>query len=848
MSALLQQVARLAIAMSLVTPLFAVSTPTSVAITSSANPSILGRAVTLAVTVVPSAATGKVTLYDGTTILETLILANGQATYTTVLLPSGSLSVKAYYGGDASYMPSTSSVLAQYVTAEPENGFRQIALNAAPGTANFQFQVADFNSDGKPDLVFVNVTGPGYIGVLLGNGDGTFQPAEIYSVGAEPTAVAVGDFNGDGKVDVVVGNPSSFQVLLGNGDGTLQPALTYSSLGINAILVSDFNGDGIADLVFAGSYISVLLGNGDGTFQAPINYLGGGINPFDFTVGDFNGDGKPDVAVTWLGPASLYGVQVLLGNGDGTFQPMNVNAPPPNYSSSFLAQGDFNGDGHLDLAVVNLPFNVYNNPTSVAILLGNGDGTFASPVAYPVLYASYMASGDFNGDGLTDLLVANSFYPTGKMSILSGNGNGTFDFSTINAIGSSGLTVADFNGDGATDFTTGESQIQGLTTFGMLLGQPVAVCASPSLSSIAIDANGGQVPLDISVSGSPCAWSATTDSSWISLSPTGGTESATVTATITPNSTGLDQTGNINISISGRLASIVQVNQPFTAEVFTDVPPTTYYFDAVNLLSQLGITTGCGPAIYCPAENVPRDQMAIFIVRSIFGGDNFIASQTPYFADVSATTFGFNWIQKMYELGITAGCGYNLKNELLFCPTSPISRNQLAVFIIRARYGATTTFDFPQTPYFTDVPYGAFAFGWIQRMKEDNITSGCGVAIYCPDNPLTRGDLAIFVMRGLFNRLLPPSEALLVSVNPAVIAQSAQAAVTVSGIGTHFAQGTTVVNPIPGFTIGSVTVINPTTLTVDLTAGNAPTPQPESIWVATRAEEAVLPNAVSVGP
>jgi uncharacterized protein (TIGR03437 family) len=291
-------------------------------------------------------------------------------------------------------------------------------------------------------------------------------------------------------------------------------------------------------------------------------------------------------------------------------------------------------------------------------------------------------------------------------------------------------------------------------------------------------------------------------------------------------------------------AQLVVAN--FIHQVFTDVPPSEYYFDAVNLLSQEGITSGCTPSTYCPTDDVLRSQMAVFIIRGIEGSSaTFTYSATPYFADVPSGSFGFEYIQKMYELGITAGCGPAPGGGLNYCPNDNVTRSQMAIFMIRARYGTNTQFDFPTTPYFTDVPVGAFGFDWIQRMKEDNITSGCTATTYCPNNAVTRGDMAIFVMRGLFNRLLPAAQPVLFAVSANAIGIGNSVTVTVTGANTHFVQGTTVVSPMVGFTVGAVTVLSPTSLTVTLTPGSSVTPQPESIWVITGTEEAVLPNAVA---
>jgi uncharacterized protein (TIGR03437 family) len=431
--------------------LVAATTPTTIALKSSPNPSVYGRPVTLTAAVTPPAATGSVTFYDGTAVLGTAKLTGGQAALTTILLPFGVRSLKAYYGGDANYAPGTSAMVSQTVNAAPGGGF-QAAVSYAVGFNPTYAAIGDFNADGKADLAVANA-GSGTISVLLGNGDGTFQAAVNHSAGSGPVSIAVGDFNGDGKADLAVTNSGSgnVSVLLGNGDGTFQAAVNYGA-GVRPsyAAIGDFNSDGKADLAVANSgsgNVSVLLGNGDGTFQAAVDY-GAAASSASIAVADFNRDGKADLAVANGGPAGT--VSVLLGNGDGTFQSA-ANFGAGTYPNS-IAASDFNGDGNVDLAVGNGYYNVN-------VLLGKGDGTFQPAANYSIEGSRYVvALGDFNGDGRADIAVSND--GANNVSVLLGRGDGTFFPPETNygaGTAPNSIAIGDFNGNGKADIVVPNS-------------------------------------------------------------------------------------------------------------------------------------------------------------------------------------------------------------------------------------------------------------------------------------------------------------------------------------------------------------------------------------------------------
>ena len=240
---------------------------------------------------------------------------------------------------------------------------------------------ADFNGDGKLDLAIAN-SADNTVTILLGNGDGTFTAAALLATGAgsAPQLPIAGDFDGDGKLDLATANQTehTVSVLLGNGDGTFQPHVDYAAVpaaaatkDVAGVALGDFNRDGKLDLAVANpsnNTVSVLIGNGDGTFQAPVSYATGN-HPINFGVADLNGDGILDLAVANLNDRT---VSILLGNGDGTFKPQ-VSYPTTGgalIGPTAVATGDFNGDGKVDLAITN------NGDNSVSILPGNGDGWY----------------------------------------------------------------------------------------------------------------------------------------------------------------------------------------------------------------------------------------------------------------------------------------------------------------------------------------------------------------------------------------------------------------------------------------------------------------------------------------
>jgi hypothetical protein len=310
--------------------------------------------------------------------------------------------------------------------------------SASTGNSPMDVEVGDFDGDGKEDVVTIARYYTGGVTVIRGNGDGSFQPYQSYTVATPPTEIQVEDVNNDGHPDLVAGNHyfNTVSIFLNDGTGNLGPKTDFAAPSPASVAVADLNGDGKEDIVSTNNQagtINVQLGNGNGTFQAASS-TPAFAGPFAETLGDFNGDGKVDVAVANSGTPNF--ISVLLGNGDGTFQPVT----PYNIGNSPLdiKQGDVNADGKVDLVErVGLGF---------AVELGNGDGTFSPAVTIVAPTGNSMIAADLNNDGALDVATASSAGTVAVMmndnSGLSGAvTSGSFDLSVGSTSVAAGATV-----------------------------------------------------------------------------------------------------------------------------------------------------------------------------------------------------------------------------------------------------------------------------------------------------------------------------------------------------------------------------------------------------------------------
>lgn len=339
------------------------------------------------------------------------------------------------------------------VVGPPATSLFATSTRYTTGPSSHGSHSADFNGDGVPDIIATSCTG-NYISLFLNNGIGVFGARTDFPVADCPAEMASADFNGDGKRDVVaVGySSSSVSVLMGTGTGSFEAPVYYAvGLQNRQPTVGDFNGDGKIDFV-VGSEVSndleVFLNNGDGTFAPRVSYPVPALSaPSGIDVGDLNGDGSLDMVVV---NNAIKGYSVFLGNGDGTFQAAVTQALTTFPYDDALA--DMDVDGKLDLIV-------YGGSGTVSFLKGNGDGTFQLPVIYPVQgYAQSVLVLDMDGDGKLDVVTTDSagggiIDPLNAFSFLKGNGDGTLESMMNTAVGTDpwGMSTADYNQDGKPD-------------------------------------------------------------------------------------------------------------------------------------------------------------------------------------------------------------------------------------------------------------------------------------------------------------------------------------------------------------------------------------------------------------
>ncbi|MBL8212125.1 MAG: VCBS repeat-containing protein [Bryobacterales bacterium] len=707
--------------------------------------------------------------------------------------------------------------------------------------------IADFNGDGRPDMLSSSNNG---LAFHAGTGSGFQEPIAAPVLTHQNFATRLlsstpGDFNNDGRVDAAVYN-GAFSILLSNGNGSFTQSATRiaspTDLDVNTLAAGDLNGDNQLDLVasqtksFAPFPTNVLIfrGTGDGGLQNPTT-LATCANPTQVLLADVNADGKLDLIATCTGyefstPATPGGVAVAFGAGNGTFAPPAVYLNDSNPDHTTVA--DLNADNRPDLVVsTNQPSQL--GVSRVAILYNSGNGAFQAPVYLATDFGpNGHAISDFTGDGRPDILTGHCCGET-DIGIYVNNGNGTFGTEVLLPLGeATSLQTADVNADGKLDVLALQSGGSMKVLFNGTVAPPAEACSFTLSRSILTAASGGEaLGVFLRPSSPACTWSAATSDAWLTVSNAQRTGGGALLITVAANPTNAYRTGSVIIaglpvavtqyptiaggctytinpssfSFSGDFASAeyavqtgnncpwstfitsswVFSNNTWTgprgflsmsassngsgspraavlniggtraqilqrafleSQPFTDVPTSDSFFPYIGLIRNRAITLGCTATTYCPGAAINRGQMAVFLVRTILGTETFNFPATPFFTDVPADHPFFRYIQKLRELNITAGC-----TATTYCPNDSVTRGQMAAFLIRGALGVAPggAFPFPTTGFFTDVPSSHPFFSFIQLMRNRGITSGCTATTYCPDAPVTRGQMAVFLVRGL---------------------------------------------------------------------------------------------------
>ncbi len=571
------------------------------------------------------------------------------------VLVSVQVMAQSHRASIASRRGRVSKATANSSNATPSSGlnFAAAVSYLSGGNGANSVAIAQLRGTGKPfDLVVTNwcayssCTAPGTdVGVVLGNGDGTFVAAVTYSSGGiYADAVAIADVNGDGKPDLIVADcgannqsncaGGSIGVLLGNGDGTFGTAAVTSLApygGATSVAVADVNGDGFPDLIVAtgsntAGLVGVLLNDGTGKFPTVATYSSGGLSPLALAVADVNGDGKPDVVVAnqWTDNTDTSSnVSVLLNDGTGKFSTAVAYGTGGFFPDS-VAIADINGDGKVDLVVANSSVGATGGLGNVGVLLGNGDGTFGTAVAHPSgsYGAASVAVADVNGDGKPDIVVANCSSTSsdcsgggGSVGVLLGNGDGTFQTAvTFGAGGNTPFWVAvdDLNGDGKPDIVAANCVSgtcgAGPGQVGVLLNTSLTATATALTSSPNPSKFGQSVTFTATVTaqagfdkGTPTGtvsfFDGTTNIGTSNLNTSGVATLTSTTLAVGTDSITATYNGDTNFATSTSLAvqQVVQSAQGATSTALTLSSGTVAVGSSVTLTAKVSAGTSTPP-------------------------------------------------------------------------------------------------------------------------------------------------------------------------------------------------------------------------------------------------------------
>jgi len=658
------------------------------------------------------------------------------------------------------------------------DGSFQAGLLFDAGRTPYEIVAGDFDGDGLADLAVSNGQ-LGAVWLLRGLGTGEFVSLGGFAVDLGGDFITAADFTGDGNLDLAAG--SNFQavvtLLRGLGDGRLEAprvsdAYQYMQFGAQG----DFDEDGVPDLATQGydGELRLFLGNGDGTFSAGATDLTAAPVPAGVLAADLNEDGHLDVALL---SRPFHRILLYFGHGNGTFDPpVAIGIQDDASEADFFTVGHFTGGAHLDFLVID---EIFQSSGQIAVLPGHGDGTFDTPIVTTITNPSTAGlAADLDGDGFEDLVLGNydvsfqigvflnlgdgtfgtpDLYPYGHVArppilaalhtggppdlvipsldasfleIFPGAGDGTFGAPSTVFLDSPPLSVAaaDFDEDGNVDLVTANQQTSVLFGLGDGLFLPAAVYEI---------GHGGQ-----------WVWTGDYDDN-------GRADAAFLSS---------DGLSTINVLLNGVLsakvrdASLVVGSAAQLSAHASGFGPLSYQWRKGGVpLSDGGTISGATTATLTidPVAFTDAGSYDVLVSDSCGSASSNAATLSVDFDDVPLTNPFHDDILTIATSGITAGC-----TDTSFCPSHDVSRAEMAVFLLKAKFGADHVPPAPPPiPIFPDVPADAFAAAWIDELAGLGITTGCGGGLYCPDRPVSRAEMAVFLLKTLLGSGYAPPAA-----------------------------------------------------------------------------------------